>query len=204
MKLKHIVITGVSRDDLPFGGAEYYMRTVQAVRELCPDTAVEILPGDFGVAPDAVEIILQCPPDVFNHNVETVERLTPLVRDRKANYHTSLKLLWLVKQGKPDILTKSGLIIGLGEQWEEILQTLKDLREVKCDGITIGQYIAPSAKHAPVEKYYTPEEFKQLEREAYKLGFKGVAAGPLVRSSYRAGGMFGGEEMNINGKNPRS
>lgn len=192
--LKHCVVTGVNRDDLPLGGAEYYAETVRRIRELCTQTMVEILPGDFGAEEGAVEAILEHPPDVFNHNVETVERLTPLIRDHKADYRTSLRLLRMVKDRKPDILTKSGIIVGLGEKRAEISQTMKDLREVGCDGITIGQYIAPSAKHAPVVKYYSPEEFAALELEARSLGFTGVAAGPLVRSSYKAGGMFPAEE----------
>ena len=193
MGLRHCVITGVNRDDLHLGGAEYYAQTITEIRALCPETKVEILPGDFSGSEEALRVILENPPDVYNHNIETVERLTPLVRDRRADYRLSLQALKRVKELKPDMFSKSGMIIGLGEEWGEIIQSLQDLREVDCDGITVGQYIAPSVNHHPVEKYYTPEEFQAIEEKAWALGFKGVACGPLVRSSYRAGGMFNTE-----------
>ena len=188
--LKHVVITGVNRDDLPLGGAEQYAKTVEALRKINADLVVEILPGDFGGEIEALEIILENPPDVFNHNLETVKRLTPLIRDRRADYATSLKVLKTAKEMLPGLLTKSGIILGLGEEFDEIIETMRDLREVDCDGITIGQYIAPSKEHHPVVKYYTPDEFRDLENVCRDMGFRGVASGPLVRSSYNAAGLF--------------
>jgi len=190
MGLKYCVITGVNRDDLHLGGADYYAENIRQVKALNSGIRVEALPGDFSGSEEALKIVLEAEPYVFNHNIETVERLTPLIRDQRADYRTSLKMLRLAREHRPGIFTKSGMLIGLGETWEEILNAMKDLREADCGGVTIGQYIAPSREHNPVEKYYTPEEFKTLEIEAFKLGFKGVASGPLVRSSYRAADFF--------------
>ena len=190
LNLKYCVITGVNRDDLPLGGAEHYAETIRQVKLINPGIEAEVLPGDFSGSKQAVRIVIDTEPKVFNHNLETVERLTPLIRDRRANYHTSLKILRIAKEIQPDILTKSGLIIGLGETEDEIISAFKDLRSVGCDGITIGQYIPPSKTHHPVAKYYTPEAFQALAGEAYNLGFRGVASAPLVRSSYRAGDFF--------------
>ena len=190
MGLKYCVITGVNRDDLPLGGADYYAETIRQVKALNPGIRVEALSGDFSGSEEALKIVLEAEPYVFNHNIETVERLTSIIRDRRADYRTSLKLLRLAREYRPEMFTKSGALIGLGETWEEILSAMEDLREVDCDGVTIGQYIAPSTKHYQVDKYYTPEEFKTLEIEAYRMGFRGVAAGPLVRSSYRAMELF--------------
>ena len=190
MGIKHCVITGVNRDDLPLGGAEHYAETIRKVREVNPDTAIEVLPGDFSGSEEALKIVLEAHPDIFNHNLETVERLTPIVRDPRADYRISLILLKNAKAMRPDILTKSGIIIGLGETFAEIIRTLKDLRQTGCDGVTIGQYIPPSEKHHQVEKFYSPESFIEIERIARDLGFKGVASGPLVRSSYHAAEFF--------------
>jgi lipoic acid synthetase len=188
--LKHCVITGVNRDDLPFGGAEYYADTIIQVRKFSPGITVEVLPGDFAGDANALKIVLEAGPDIFNHNLETVERLTPLIRDRRANYRISLNLLKMAKETHPYIYTKSGILVGLGETKEEILKAMEDLRALYCDGITIGQYLPPSRKHHPLHRFYTPEEFAELATEARRLGFKGVASGPLVRSSYKASTMF--------------
>ena len=190
MQLKHVVITGVNRDDLPLGGADQYAKTIKALRKAESRLIIEILPGDFDGDLDALKLIMENPPDIFNHNVETVRRLTPLIRDRRADYNVSLKMLKAASELKPGLLTKSGLILGLGEEWEEIIAALQDLREVNCDGVTIGQYIAPSKRHHRVVKYYTPAEFGKLEKIAREMGFKGVASGPLVRSSYMAATLF--------------
>jgi lipoic acid synthetase len=190
MRLKHCVVTGVNRDDLPYSGAEFYAETIRQIKSLNPETTVEVLPGDFSGSQEALKILLQAKPVIYNHNLETVESLTPSIRDRRADYRISLKMLQQAKINLPGILTKSGLLVGLGEKWEEICATMRDLQEIACDGITIGQYIAPSSKHYPVQKYYTLEEFKSLELEAKKLGFRGVAIAPLVRSSYQAGILF--------------
>lgn len=190
MQLKHVVITGVNRDDLALGGAGQYAKTVHALRQIDPQLIIEILPGDFSGNIEALKLIMENPPDVFNHNVETVRRLTPLIRDRRADYTVSLKMLKTASELNPKILTKSGLILGLGEEWDEIIETLQDLRNVKCDGVTIGQYIAPSKRHHRVVKYYPPAEFGKLDKIARQMGFKGVASGPLVRSSYLASTLF--------------
>ena len=190
LKLKHCVITGVNRDDLPWGGAHQYADTIEKVKEINPDTTVEALTGDFAGSMEALQFVLSADPDVFNHNIETVERLTPVVRDVRADYLTSLEILRLAAFERPDIRTKSGLLLGLGETHEEIITALRDLRMVNCAGITIGQYIPPSSKHHPVEKYYTPEEFKEFENAAIEMGFSAVASGPLVRSSYHAATFF--------------
>jgi lipoic acid synthetase len=195
LKLRHCVITGVNRDDLPASGAEFYARTVELVREFNPEVKVEVLTGDFSGEKRALKMVLDVSPEVFNHNLETVERLTPVVRDRRANYRVSLEMLESAKNYRPEIFTKSGLILGMGEDFKEIIRTLRDLREVGCDGLTLGQYLPPSKKHYPVKKYYQPEEFEELEDQARRMGFKGVAAGPLVRSSFRAGEMYEEEFM---------
>ncbi len=190
IRLRHCVITGVNRDDLPLGGAEHYAQTIRCVREYNPDTSVEVLPGDFSGSVEALETVLYAVPYVFNHNLETVERLTPLIRDPRADYRLSLRMLRLAKGIRPQVLTKSGIIIGLGETLEEIVDALEDLRQAGCDGVTIGQYIPPSPEHYPVKKFYRPEDFIELDRIARSMGFKGIASGPLVRSSYHAADFF--------------
>ena len=184
MGLRHVVITSVTRDDLPDGGADHFRRCILAVRERSGAT-VEVLTPDFNGDTNALDIVLSAKPEVFNHNMETVNRLQQFVR-RKAQYEVSLKVLAYVKQTTPEIRTKSGLMLGLGESTEEILETLSDLRAAGCDLITMGQYLQPSAKHLSVQRYLPPEEFDRLGELARRLGFVDVASGPFVRSSYHA------------------
>jgi len=185
LNLRHAVITSVARDDLPDQGANQFAKTVKAIKLLCPNTTVEVLTPDFKARPDLIAIVVESSPDVYNHNVETVPRLQKSVRPQ-ASYERSLKVLEIVKGLRPQMLTKSGLMVGLGETMDEVVQVLKDLRSVGCDIVTIGQYIRPTARHLPVARYVTPEEFAELERIGYELGFKYVFAGPFVRSSYLA------------------
>ncbi len=182
--LRHVVITSVTRDDLPDGGAEQFYRCLVAVRQRSPAT-LEVLTPDFLGNLQAVDRVLAGQPDVFNHNVETVPRLYRKVRGR-ADYRRSLNLLAHVKRQAPHILTKSGLMLGLGETRDELLEVLADLREHGCDCLTLGQYLAPSLKHLPVVRYVPPEEFAELGELARRLGFRHVASGPFVRSSYHA------------------
>ena len=182
--LKHVVITSVTRDDLPDGGADHFRRCVLAVRERT-GAVVEVLTPDFDGRPELIDVVLEASPEVFNHNLETVARLQRHVR-RKSQYAISLAVLRHVKSSRPDLLTKSGLMLGLGETIEEVLETLADLRDAGCDLLTLGQYLRPSPKHLPVERYLSPEEFDELGRLARKLGFREVASGPFVRSSYHA------------------
>lgn len=182
--LKYAVITSVTRDDLPDGGAEHFANCIYEIRKLCPDTKIEILTPDFKGNKDCLDIIIKAHPDVFNHNIEAVRDIFKSVRPQ-GDYECSLEVLKYVKDNS-DILTKSGLIIGLGETFEQIEQTLIDLKNVGCDIVTIGQYIQPSKHHLEVAKYYTPEEYDKLEELANKVGIKNHQIGPLVRSSYRA------------------
>lgn len=182
--LKHVVITSVTRDDLPDGGAEHFRRCVLAVRARTGAT-IEVLTPDFDGRPEAIEVVLAAEPEVFNHNLETVARLQQTVR-RKSQYAVSLRVLELAKRLRPTVRTKSGLMLGLGETTEELLDTLADLRAIGCDFLTLGQYLQPSPRHLPVERYLPPEEFDELGRLARALGFAEVASGPMVRSSYHA------------------
>jgi lipoic acid synthetase len=182
--LKHVVLTSVTRDDLPDGGADHFRRCVEAVRARTGAT-IEVLTPDFDAEPAALDAVLAAAPEVFNHNLETVARLQQYVR-RKSQYAVSLRVLEYVKSRRPDILTKSGLMLGLGETTEEVIETLADLRAIGCDLVTIGQYLRPSARHLPVERYLPPSEFDELARIARALGFREVASGPFVRSSYHA------------------
>lgn len=182
--LKYAVITSVTRDDLPDGGAEHFANCIYEIRKLCPDTKIEILTPDFKGNKDCLDIIIKAHPDVFNHNIEAVQDIFKSVRPQ-GDYECSLEVLKYVKDNS-DILTKSGLIIGLGETFEQIEQTLIDLKNVGCDIVTIGQYIQPSKHHLEVVKYYTPEEYDKLKELANKVGIKNHQIGPLVRSSYRA------------------
>lgn len=182
--LKYAVITSVTRDDLPDGGAEHFANCIYEIRKLCPDTKIEILTPDFKGNKDCLDIIIKAHPDVFNHNIEAVRDIFKSVRPQ-GDYECSLDVLKYVKDNS-DILTKSGLIIGLGETFEQIEQTLIDLKNVGCDIVTIGQYIQPSKHHLEVAKYYTPEEYDKLRELANKVGIKNHQIGPLVRSSYRA------------------
>jgi lipoic acid synthetase len=188
--LRHVVITSVTRDDLSDGGAEHFYRCVLAVKART-GAAVEVLTPDFLGDGSAVDRVLQAGPDVYNHNLETVPRFYRKVRGR-ADYRRSLDLLAHVKRRAPGVVTKSGLMLGLGETAEELLETLADLRAVSCDTLTLGQYLAPTLKHVPVARYVPPEEFVELAVLARSLGFRHVASGPFVRSSYHADEMVHG------------
>lgn len=189
MKLKHAVITSVDRDDLKDGGAEHFAKTIAEMRRLAPDTTVEILPGDFRGDIDAIDLVTRAKPDVFNHNLETVPSLYPRVRPG-ARYFRSLRLLQRVKEVDPSIFTKSGLMVGLGETNDEVGQVMDDMRAAGIDFITIGQYLQPTPKHAPVDRFVHPDEFKDFERMARAKGFLMVSASPLTRSSHHAGEDF--------------
>lgn len=189
MGLHHVVITSVDRDDLADGGAEHFVKTIAAIRFKTPRTTIEILTPDFKKKEGAVDIVARAKPDVFNHNLETVPRLYPSIRPG-ARYYTSLRLLERVKEVDADIYTKSGLMVGLGETFEEIAQVMDDMRAANIDFITIGQYLQPTPKHAPVVKFWTPDEFKELETLAKAKGFLMVSASPLTRSSHHAGEDF--------------
>ncbi|MDH4198296.1 MAG: lipoyl synthase [Candidatus Aminicenantes bacterium] len=182
--LRYAVITSVTRDDLPDGGAAHFARTIKAVRARSPETRVEALVPDFGGDKAALEVVLAASPDVLNHNLETVEALYPLIRRPAESYRRSLAVL--ERAGLAGATTKSGLMVGLGETVAEVRRAFADLRAAGCDLLTVGQYLQPAADCTPVERYYAPEEFEALRREALTLGFADVAAGPLVRSSYRA------------------
>jgi lipoyl synthase len=184
LRLKHVVITSVTRDDLPDGGAEHFYQCVLAVRERT-GAAVEVLTPDFLGDTAAIDRVLEARPEVFNHNTETVPRFYKKVRGR-ASYQRSLDLLHHIKKRSAETVTKSGLMLGLGETTEELLEVLADLRSVSCDMLTLGQYLAPTLKHVPVARYVPPEEFDDLAVLARSLGFKHVASGPFVRSSYHA------------------
>ncbi len=186
MRLRHLVITAVARDDLPDGGAEHFKRTIEAVRAENPGIIVEVLVPDFNEKEDAVRLVMEARPHVFNHNVETVERLTPLVRNR-AQYGRSLRVLRMAREmvdGK--VATKSGLMVGLGERPGEVEQALDDLLEHGVSVLTIGQYLRPSPRHLPVVEYVAPEQFERWRAIAIEKGFRHAASGPLVRSSYHA------------------
>ncbi len=183
--LKHVVITSVTRDDLADGGAEHFYRSVLAVRRRT-GAIVEVLTPDFLGKPGAVERVVEAAPEVFNHNTETVPRLYRTVRGRKSDYRWTLELLRSVKRLDPTIKTKSGLMLGLGETRDELLDTLCDLRDAGCDFLTLGQYLQPTPGHLPVIRYVPPEEFDELGASAKSLGFRRVASGPFVRSSYHA------------------
>ncbi|MBL1275873.1 MAG: lipoyl synthase [Ectothiorhodospiraceae bacterium] len=186
LKLKYVVITSVDRDDLRDGGAGHFVDCIRAVRETSPQTKIEILVPDFRGRMDiALGIMEQAPPDVFNHNLENVPRLYKKIRPG-ADYQWSLTLLKRFKEMYPDIPTKSGLMLGLGETIDEVVEVLKDLRAHHCDMLTLGQYLQPSLNHLAVDRFVTPEEFDQLADVARELGFSNVASGPMVRSSYHA------------------
>ncbi|WP_368565665.1 lipoyl synthase [Pseudoxanthomonas sp. UTMC 1351] len=188
MGLKYVVVTSVDRDDLRDGGAQHFVDCIAAIREHSPRTRIEILTPDFrgkGRMDRALEILATNPPDVFNHNIETVPDLYPNVRPG-ADYQWSLTLLQKFKQQHPQLPTKSGIMLGLGETMEQVKATLRDLRAHDVDMVTIGQYLQPTAHHHPVMRYWTPDEFKELELYGDELGFSHVASGPLVRSSYHA------------------
>ena len=183
MGLKHVVITAVTRDDLPDHGAAIWAKTVEAVRRENPESTIELLISDMDARPELIDVVLASRPDIVGHNIETVERLTPEVRSR-AKYRTSLETLRLIAQS--GAVAKSGLMVGLGESEEEILQTLRDLREVGVSIVTLGQYLRPTKEHYPVKAYITPEKFEEYRLKALEMGFAYCASAPLVRSSYLA------------------
>jgi len=187
--LRHVVITSVTRDDLPDGGAKIYARTIRSIRTYNSTCTIEVLIPDFKGSEEALEIVLKEYPDILNHNLETVPRLYPDVR-LQADYEFSLSLLEKVNVIHPGCITKSGLILGMGEEYDEIIDVMKDLREANCDILTIGQYLSPGKEYIPIKRYYHPEEFKRLKYEGEKMGFKHVESGPLVRSSYHAAAQF--------------
>ncbi len=186
MRLRHVVITAVARDDIADGGAEHFQQTIAAVRRLSPKTVIEVLVPDFNESAAAIETVLAAKPDIFNHNLETVRRLTPSVRHR-ATYDRSLSVLKKVKNRcGQTMFTKSGMMLGLGEHEEEVLAALGDLRAAGCDILTLGQYLQPSLKLLPVQEFISPEKFAEYKVRALALGFIHVASGPMVRSSYHA------------------
>ena len=185
MNLSHVVITSVDRDDLVDGGAEHFVKTISAIRKVTPQTTVEILTPDFLRKDNAIDILLRESTDVFNHNLETVPRLYLSIRPG-ARYFNSLRLLNDIKEKNPDIFTKSGLMLGLGEQKKEVMQVMDDLRAAKVDFLTLGQYLQPTKKHAPVDRYVTPEEFESYKIIAESKGFLMVSSSPLTRSSHHA------------------
>jgi lipoyl synthase len=186
MNLRYVVVTSVDRDDLPDGGAGHYADCVRAIKRLNPDTAVEALTPDFNGVTAHVELVLDSGIEVFAQNVETVRRLTHPVRDPRAGYEQTIRVLAHARQYRPDVLTKTSLMLGLGEQDREILQAMDDLRAAGVDILTLGQYLRPTPNHLAVERYVTPGEFEDWRREGLEKGFLEVVAGPLVRSSYRA------------------
>lgn len=190
MSLHYVVITSVDRDDMPDQGSDHFARTVKTVKKLDPNLIVEILTPDFSGQESLIKHLADAQPDVFAHNMETVERLTPKVRDPRAKYRQSLRVLEYVKEVQPTMYTKTSLMLGLGETDEEVIQTLKDLRAIGCDVVTFGQYLQPTPKHLDVVEFVTPEKFKFWQTTAEAMGFLYVASGPLVRSSYRAGEFF--------------
>ena len=188
--LKHVVITSVDRDDLDDGGAEHFAQTIRAIRHRAPDSTIEILTPDFlRCGPEALEVVVAAKPDVFNHNLETVPGLYPTVRPGARYFHT-LRLLKRVKELDPAMFTKSGIMVGLGEDRQGVLQVMDDMRSAGVDFLTIGQYLQPTPKHHAVERFVTPEEFKAYEKAAWGKGFLMVSATPLTRSSYHAGEDF--------------
>lgn len=185
MNLKYVVITSVTRDDLPDGGASFYARTIHCIRESIHDCRIEVLIPDFEGSLKSLEVVLDARPYVLNHNIETVPRLYSQVRPR-ANYHRSLELLKNAYDKASFLTTKSGLMLGLGERWDEIIYVMQAIRDTGCNILTLGQYLKPKKNALPIQRYYTPEEFEVLRSAGIKMGFKHVESGPLVRSSYHA------------------
>ena len=188
LKLNYIVVTSVDRDDLPDGGAAIFAETVRQIKEQSPKTLVEILTPDFRGIMDNVRTVVEAQPDVFGHNIETVQRLTRTLRDRRAGYDQTLNVLRMVKEIDPAMRTKSSILVGMGETCEEVLETMRDLRTAQVDLLAIGQYLQPThlKRHVPLVEYIHPDQFAKYREDGMKLGFKYVASGPLVRSSYKA------------------
>ena len=203
LKLRHVVITSVTRDDLPDEGAGQFARCVLATRARLPQATIEVLVPDFHARRQLIQIVCDARPQVYNHNLETVARLQKRVRPA-ARYQRSLDVLRIVKESDPTVRTKSGIMAGLGETKAELVQALKDLRAVGCDLLTIGQYLRPSEKQLPVEKFYPPREFDELAETARELGFQGIASGPFVRSSYFAETLLAETEVLGQGGEPRA
>lgn len=193
LNLKHVVITSVTRDDLQDGGAMQFAKTIRAVREKLPHARVEVLTPDFMGNIDSLKIVLEAMPDVFNHNMETVKKLYDIVRPQ-ADYERSLRIIRSAKDIFPEIKTKSGLMLGLGETMDEVIELLKDLKGAGCNFLTVGQYLRPTKKNLPVVEYIRPEVFEELKEIAYELGFEFVASSPLVRSSMNAEEMYIGRK----------
>jgi lipoyl synthase len=189
LQLRYVVVTSVTRDDLADGGASFFADTITAIRSRQPNTLIEVLIPDLQGNAEALAVVFAAAPDVLNHNIETVPRLYSEVRPQ-ADYHRSLQLLQRVKESYPQIPTKSGIMLGLGETAEEVVATWSDLRAVGCDILTLGQYLQPSRDHLPVRRFLSPEEFTDLANEALAYGFSGVASGPFVRSSYQAEALY--------------
>jgi lipoyl synthase len=187
--LRHVVVTAVARDDLPDEGAGHFAECVREIREAEPECAIEVLPADFHARDELLATMCEAGPDIYNHNQETVERLSPSIRPQ-AKYRRSLDVLRKVKQMRPEVFTKSGLMVGLGESRAELARTMRDLRDVDVDILTVGQYLRPSEDHAPVARFYPPEDFEEIAEEARSMGFRSVASGPFVRSSYNAADVY--------------
>jgi len=197
LNLKHIVVTSVTRDDLPDGGAKHFTQTITEVKKILPESTIEVLVPDFEGSWEALQIIIDAHPEVINHNIETVAHLYNLVRP-KAVYKRSLELLRQVKIRDKNIISKSGIMVGLGEEKEEVIKAMKDLREVDCDILTIGQYLKPSPHHLKVSEYIHPDKFEEYQKIGMSLGFKYVASAPFVRSSYHAGEILKKVQFNFN------
>ncbi|MHB8752806.1 MAG: lipoyl synthase, partial [Aggregatilineales bacterium] len=185
MGLRHVVITSVNRDERPDGGAPIFAMVIRAVRQLQPGCSIEVLIPDFKGKPDALKIVMEAQPEILNHNVETVPRLFRKVQPQD-HYEWAMATLGNAKQMDPLVLTKSGIMVGLGETFDEVVAVMRDLAELNVDILTIGQYLQPSKKHLPIERYYEPAEFDEFRRAGLEMGFKWVESGPLVRSSYHA------------------
>lgn len=195
MNLRYVVITSVDRDDLPDGGSAHFAAVVRAIKIRNPETSIEVLIPDFKAQESPMHTLAKSEPLVIAQNIETVRRLTHIVRDRRAGYDQTLQCLSFYKKNYPHIKTKTSLMVGHGETWEELHETLRDLREAKVNIVTFGQYLRPTLKHLPVQKFYTPVEFEELKRLAERLGFDFVASGAMVRSSYKAGDFL--DHLNI-------
>ena len=196
LSLKYCVITSVTRDDLPDGGAVHFAETVRTIKGICPETLCEVLIPDFAGNSTSLQKVIDAEPDVVSHNVETVARLTPKVRDRRTDYNRSLFVLKKIKERNPALATKSGFMVGLGETEEEVQTTMEDLRRTGCDMLTIGQYLKPSKECIPVVEYVHPDTFDEYRKFGEAIGFQSVASGPLVRSSYLAHQFFTQSQSN--------